>query len=106
MKRAGFEVGVLAPVGSLIVRSRFVDRRGEMQSGIDVADVCSGIWHFVSEWGASSIVPTDDRAAGFMLDFAEAVFGGKFGEQPGNDAMIAALRRSFPPAEHFRTVRQ
>src|SRR5689334_21263780 len=73
MKRAGFEVGVLAPMGSLIVSSQHIDRRGEMPSGVDVADLCQAIWHFVVEWGASSIIPTDDRAAGFMLDFAEAI---------------------------------
>jgi biotin carboxylase len=106
LQRAGFEVAVLCPASTRISHTKFVNRRMEFGPSAHVREIIAALWQTIAEWGATSVIASDDRSIRFVEDVATAVHEGKLDHQPGKPAVAAALSRSMALPEHWETIRR
>jgi predicted ATP-grasp superfamily ATP-dependent carboligase len=101
LRRAGFEVALLAPRGSLAERSRYVAKIGHLAANATPRDWVFAFAAMVKATSPRLVVPCDDTAVRLMQMLALAPPPDM---QPGIQAELSALvRESLGNPEHFRT---
>ena len=96
-QQAGFEVAVVHGEQTLLGLTRFANRRYEVKDGTQERVVYAVLWELVLDWGASSIIGTDELSLRVLHDLARAVEGGQLDHLEGHDAFRAMLARCLPP---------
>jgi predicted ATP-grasp superfamily ATP-dependent carboligase len=101
LSRAGFEVALLAPQGSLAERSRYLDKIGFIAANATTHDWMFAFAAMVKATSPRLVVPCDDTAVRLLhmlaLSPPPGIKPGIYGE------LCALVRESLGNPEHFRT---
>ena len=101
LSRAGFEVALLAPRGSLAERSRYVAKIGHLPANATPRDWVFAFAAMVKATSPRLVVPCDDTTVRLLQMLA---LSPPPGMQPGIHAELSALvRESLGNPEYFRT---
>lgn len=101
LSRAGFEVALLAPRGSLAEKSRYLAKIGHLADNATPLDWVYAFAAMVKATSPSLVVPCDDTAVRLLHMLA---LSPPLGIKPGIHAELCALvRESLGNPEHFHT---
>lgn len=103
LKRAGFEVAVIAPTDNFLLLTCHADRRLEIRTGDSIAGIEALLVRLAEDWQAQSVVPADEGAVGLLYNFWARRLASA--SPPAESAYLQLLRRSLPPEQYLHTLR-